>query len=590
MLKNQNILKYFLSIILLLLICFSLKTQNLYNIKNQYKNASSDSARVMALLRLADEYRHINQDSSKYFLNKAYYNAKLTESEGLISYVDVRRAVELAYSFKIDSAFNKANNSLLYFLSIDDKRGIMMAKSALGFIYTSRGNYDRGFYYCYSALELAEELDETRQIAVLNNNIAYIHIVNGNYDSAISFLMKVSTNKDKNVSDIRAMSFLNLGIVYLVIDEYDLALDNFLLAEKIAVENYYKNILQLVYVNSAHLYLKNQEFDNAFKNYKLAIKYQTLLNQFRPLADSYKGLGDTFFAKNNNALAKKYYSISDSIANKYDFWDIISNINFSMAQVYLEEGNYKEAYNNIYNYAIIKDSLNNINYKMQIALIESEHHIEKIQSENKILQLNEKINLEKIVRQRNTILFLAITITLFLILYFYSLVQKRLKTTAYKKLLNMNLEQMADEDNIPYSSNLKNEDSGLNLGKYQKSTLSDEQKDILLKKFKHLFTNEQVYLNSNLTLDEVAEKLNVYKNHLSQVVNERLNENFITHVNKHRIKEARRLLIDEQYANQTIESIGYQVGFNSKTSFNNAFKKFTGITPSFFRENTLINK
>ena len=89
-----------------------------------------------------------------------------------------------------------------------------------------------------------------------------------------------------------------------------------------------------------------------------------------------------------------------------------------------------------------------------------------------------------------------------------------------------------------------------------------------------------------MVLPDFAKKLHSNRNYLSQIINEHFNVNFNNFVNEYRIKESRKLLLSSKYENYTIEGIATTVGFHSKTTFNNAFKKFTGVTPSFFRKNS----
>ena len=79
--------------------------------------------------------------------------------------------------------------------------------------------------------------------------------------------------------------------------------------------------------------------------------------------------------------------------------------------------------------------------------------------------------------------------------------------------------------------------------------------------------------------------LSVPQHHLSQILNEKLNQNFFDFVNNYRIQEAKKLLVSPDGGLLTILAIAEEVGFNSKSAFNNAFKKVTNTTPSEFRKN-----
>ena len=97
-----------------------------------------------------------------------------------------------------------------------------------------------------------------------------------------------------------------------------------------------------------------------------------------------------------------------------------------------------------------------------------------------------------------------------------------------------------------------------------------------------LMNSEKIYLNNRLTIEEVAKKLNTNRTYLSQIINEKFSANFNNFINKYRVKEAQQMLLMDSNKAFTIESIANAAGFHSKSSFNTAFKKFTGLTPSDF--------
>jgi AraC-like DNA-binding protein len=95
------------------------------------------------------------------------------------------------------------------------------------------------------------------------------------------------------------------------------------------------------------------------------------------------------------------------------------------------------------------------------------------------------------------------------------------------------------------------------------------------------------YLEPELTLDELATQLSVKPKMLSQTINELLRQNFFEFINHYRIEEAKRLLTNPKDKKITVLEVMYEVGFNSKSSFNTIFKKNTGLTPSEFKKNHL---
>lgn len=95
--------------------------------------------------------------------------------------------------------------------------------------------------------------------------------------------------------------------------------------------------------------------------------------------------------------------------------------------------------------------------------------------------------------------------------------------------------------------------------------------------------DDELFLNPNITLDEMAKKINIPKHTLSQYLNEKLEKSFSIYINEYRVEKAKEFL--QTRNNYTIENIGYESGFNSKSTFFTIFKKFTGQTPSEYQKN-----
>lgn len=99
-----------------------------------------------------------------------------------------------------------------------------------------------------------------------------------------------------------------------------------------------------------------------------------------------------------------------------------------------------------------------------------------------------------------------------------------------------------------------------------------------------LMHTEKLYQHNELRLDTLAERLSISRHHLSQVINEQLGMSFFEYVNSLRVEEAKTLLAQVSRRELNVIEVAYQVGFNNKVSFNKAFKRATGRTPSEFRQ------
>jgi ligand-binding sensor domain-containing protein/AraC-like DNA-binding protein len=120
--------------------------------------------------------------------------------------------------------------------------------------------------------------------------------------------------------------------------------------------------------------------------------------------------------------------------------------------------------------------------------------------------------------------------------------------------------------------------------RYRLSTLTSPQARHLEIRLLKLMADEKPHLDPDLTLAGLAERLGVPPKHLSQVINDRIGLNFSDFVNRQRVEEARRRLLDPAQRDQKLLAIAFSCGFNSKSVFNAAFKKFTGLSPTEFRD------
>ncbi|QBA63587.1 helix-turn-helix domain-containing protein [Muriicola soli] len=100
---------------------------------------------------------------------------------------------------------------------------------------------------------------------------------------------------------------------------------------------------------------------------------------------------------------------------------------------------------------------------------------------------------------------------------------------------------------------------------------------------KHI-NNSESFMNSDLTIMDIAESIGEHPRRVSEAINTVEKQNFNSYINEYRIKKAISLLNSEDALNWSIEGIGIEVGFKSKSAFYSSFKKFTGTTPTRFNE------
>lgn len=117
--------------------------------------------------------------------------------------------------------------------------------------------------------------------------------------------------------------------------------------------------------------------------------------------------------------------------------------------------------------------------------------------------------------------------------------------------------------------------------KTRAALISTEKMQEIAAKLEYIMTEDKAFLADNLSLNKLSENIAETENHISETLSQYLNTNFFQYVNRFRIEEAKLALRNKD---KLITTIAYEVGFNSKTTFNTAFKRIVGDSPTAYRK------
>jgi AraC-like DNA-binding protein len=120
--------------------------------------------------------------------------------------------------------------------------------------------------------------------------------------------------------------------------------------------------------------------------------------------------------------------------------------------------------------------------------------------------------------------------------------------------------------------------------KYKSSSLSDNDMNLLYNQIKTLFNLEKLYLEPQLKIEHLAEKLDVTTHKISQTINSKAHKPFFDFVNGYRVNHFKNLLSNPENKKYTILALGIESGFNSKASMNRIFKQYAGKSPREFQK------
>ena len=121
--------------------------------------------------------------------------------------------------------------------------------------------------------------------------------------------------------------------------------------------------------------------------------------------------------------------------------------------------------------------------------------------------------------------------------------------------------------------------------RYHSSSLTEEDKSRYIAIIEDVMTNKQPYLQNDLRIKDLAFLTEIKEHHLSQLINEHYKQSFFDYINKYRVNEAKKIISSDTQL--TLLKVAFDAGFNNKTSFVNAFKKFEHQTPSIYRKKQL---
>lgn len=159
---------------------------------------------------------------------------------------------------------------------------------------------------------------------------------------------------------------------------------------------------------------------------------------------------------------------------------------------------------------------------------------------------------------------------------FYGIFKYRLASDQEGIAALLNKKNLAYAENYSEDIILKKENEVTNLELLTKENPYFE-------KLETLCEVHQIYRDNTLNREKVAEKLGISSGYVSQIVNAITGDNFANYINNYRVEAVKKMILDSEYENYSLLAIGLESGFTSKTTFNNAFKKATGMTPNTYR-------
>ncbi len=422
-------------------------------------------------------------------------------------------------------------------------------------------NYDKSLDLFFESLKIREEIGDKKTISKSYNNIGVVYMYLGKDDKALEYLQKawdMSEGVEDKVFMTKSANYL--GNIYTKLNNYDKSLEYYQKALNISVED--KKVLAVILNNIGIVYWYLEDYNKTLEYYLNAIKVFEEIRDKRNISNTSRNIGEVYIKLQDYNNSLLYLNKGLKIAKKIDSKHLIKDCYVTLSELYFAKADYKKAYEYHTLYSEIKDSIFSEETGKNIAEIEVKFETEK--KDKEILQQK---------KQRN-IYFIAFVIAVVAIILI--MVQYHKKNSAYKFLVTKNLDVLSKEKEL---KNCKEK-----IHSCSQNIVDDNEKGKILNKMTKLLDTGKIFKKDDLTLNKLAKRLFTNRTYLSNIIRDEFGKYFPDFINEYRVKEVMFMLSDpEKSKKYSIETIAKEAGFKTTSSFNSAFKKFTGITPSVFK-------
>jgi AraC-like DNA-binding protein/tetratricopeptide (TPR) repeat protein len=525
---------------------------------------------------LGNTYYCLNlPDSSLFYSRRGFEIASSLNNNSLLR----RATINLAHSYFMcgdkSNALKYCGDALT--LNKDNKSNFAEIHQLMGLIYSDLGDFENSLKHFSQALELFNELKNLPTVAYIYSNVASLFQNYSDIYKSTDYNLK-ALEIFRGLKDYRGMGYIlnNLGTVQLQLKDNTKALKYF--RESLSAKSQTEDKQGIIFTlnNIAEIFL-NKNLPNSANEYiNRSLKYSEELGNKLSLANSYQLLGEYYREKKKYPDAIAALNKSLMFARSYNNRPMVESLYENFSNLYNEIGDKPNAFYYLRQKNAQHDSINSEKAQKYIADM-----LVKYETKNKEEQLKQLVE-KRLALESGTLyqriliigIILVGVLTITVLIYRY-----RRKVISLMSIIKIISDRAIGDkrrlkgvikiiEQKPENSEIKHIDS---------KTTGD-----LLLRLKDLMINEKIYLNPAVSQSLVAKMLSTNTAYLSNIINDQLSSNFSNYINQYRIEEAKKMILDNRQNILTFEGIAQSVGFNSKSAFNKAFKKFTGKTPSQF--------
>lgn len=540
-------------------------------------SVETDTNRINKLFDLYYQYRKVDISVALTYLQQAQslaYNLNYPDKVALIQY-------HKGYLYRLQGNYHMAIRSYLaslnYYTSVGDEYQMAWLLIDIGNLYYVQSDkLLLATEHFEKARQIFSKIKDAQGFALAENNMGMTLLKMNRWQEALPrFFSSIQSSEQIKDVDEKVLSLYYIAEAYQQGGKLDSALKYIQYSFSICMERNMTERIAFGYEHWASLDTAKGNYEQAVKHYELAYgKYQELndpLNSSLVLSKI-----SALYGKMRQYDKAITYSIrANNMAAEHNLISASQEILPLLSSFYAEKKDYQNAFLYLKQY----QKLNESNAVSSLKKIQTEYEADIRFQEAALFKKQKELKDAQIYAQQILIIFTITGSVVFLILFVVILVRSRQLKKSYEMLFKHAQERVRKEKEI---QEMKEIQENPKKEKYAGSLLSEEGNKMLYNNLLELMEQEKIYLNNKLTIDEVAKRLMTNRSYLSQMINDKFKTNFNNFINEYRVKEAQRLLLENNTNNYSIEGVSISVGFNSKSTFNAAFKKFTGIRPSEF--------
>lgn len=441
---------------------------------------------------------------------------------------------------------------------------------------SQKGKYKEATHNYLQALRLYKESpEEGSNVATTYNRLGLLHDDMEEYQKSISYFMEgitfLENNPPKSGTDVFNLfiTYSNLGSVYQKTDSLDKALHYHTQALQLAEQAEAPADKSRILHNIGNIYLEMEQYEKALEYIEASQQMCRSMGISEGMIYNYIALGKGYTATRRYATAQKVYDSALVHIKKLVYPKGEVSVYQGYADLYSKMGNFKKALEYHTLYYNLEKELFGIEKQEAIAQLEIEYQTEL--KDEEIKRIRYEYDIKKTQNQKLIIGFISL-VSLTGIVIFFLIYRNRTLKDLYRR-------------NVELMESFKNKDYTELLPLAVIETLENNEEDnlkIVFNKLLFSLENEKIYKDPELTLSRAADIIKSNEKYVSSAIAAYTKTNYNNFINSYRIQEAKILIYENNGLN--INEVMYACGFNSRTTFYEAFKKLTGMSPKQFKD------